>query len=150
MLFKVPSLPRRGFRGGLIWPLLNKELKTGKIYNRKIDNEKRKSLRNNMTKAEEILWGEIKNRKILGFKFRRQFGIGAYVVDFYCTELKFVIEIDGATHLTDEEIEYDRNRENEIKQLDIRFIRFTNIEIYEALEYVLERLKAKIQELAVK
>ncbi len=103
-----------------------------------------------MTKAEAILWGELKNRKILGFKFRRQFGIGAYVVDFYCTELKFAIEVDGATHQTDEELEYDRMREEEIRQLDIQFIRFSNTEIYEALEYVIESLKTKIEVLAVK
>jgi very-short-patch-repair endonuclease len=103
-----------------------------------------------MTKAEAILWGELKNRKILGFKFRRQFGIGAYVVDFYCTELKLAIEVDGATHQTDEELEYDRMREEEIRQLDIQFIRFSNTEIYEALEHVIENLKTKIEVLAVK
>lgn len=75
----------------------------GNIYNRLADTEKRKTLRNNMTKAEAILWRELKKRKMLGFKFRRQFGIGAYVADFYCTELKLVIEIDGVTHCTDEE-----------------------------------------------
>jgi len=122
----------------------------GKIYNRKIDYEKRKTLRNNMTKAEAILWGEIKNRKILGFKFRRQFGIGAYVVDFYCTELKLAIEVDGVTHQTVEELEYDRSREDEIRPLNIQFIRFTNTEIYETLEYVIESLKKKIEELAIK
>jgi very-short-patch-repair endonuclease len=100
-----------------------------------------------MTKAETILWGEIKNRKILGFKFRRQFGIGAYVVDFYCAELKFAIEVDGATHQTDEELEYDRMREEEIRQLDIQFIRFSNTEIYEALNFVIDSIKTKIQEL---
>lgn len=119
----------------------------GKIYNRQVDNEKRKKLRNNMTKAEAILWREIKNRKILGFKFRRQFGIGAYVVDFYCTELKLAIEVDGATHQTDDEKEYDKARELEISQLDIQFIRFTNPEIYDDLDNVLEKIKAKIEEL---
>lgn len=122
----------------------------GKIYNRQIDNEKRKTLRNNLTKAEAILWGGIKNRKILGFKFRRQFGIGAYVVDFYCTELKLAIEVDGVTHQTVEELEYDRDREEEIRQLDIQFIRFSNTDVYEALDYVIESIKTKIEELAVK
>ncbi len=119
----------------------------GKIYNRQVDNEKRKTLRNNMTKAEAILWGELKNRKILGCKFRRQFAIGAYVVDFYCTELKLVIEVDGATHLTDEEKEYDKRRELEIGQLEVQFIRFTNPEIYQALDFVIDSIKTKIQEL---
>ena len=122
----------------------------GKIYNRKEDYDKRKTLRNNMTKAEAILWGEIKNRKILGFKFRRQFGIGAYVVDFFCTELKLAIEVDGATHHTDEELEYDNRREGDINQLDIHFIRFSNDEIYEALDHVIVCLKAKVESLAAK
>ena len=119
----------------------------GNIYNRLADTEKRKTLRNNMTKAEAILWRELKKRKMLGFKFRRQFGIGAYVVDFYCTELKLVIEIDGVTHCTDEEKEYDKRRESEIAQLDIKFIRFINPEIYDDLYNVLEKIKAKIVEL---
>ncbi|MEO8514436.1 MAG: endonuclease domain-containing protein [Ignavibacteria bacterium] len=137
---QVPSLQRRGFRGGL---------NTGKIYNRQQDNEKRKKLRNNMTKAEAILWRELKSKKILGFKFRRQFGIGAYVVDFYCTELKLIIEVDGVTHCTDEEKEYDSRRESEIEQLDIKFLRFTNPEIYDDLYNVLEKIKAKVEELKI-
>lgn len=118
----------------------------GNIYNRLADTEKRKKLRNNMTKAEVVLRREIKNRQILGVKFRRQFGIGAYVVDFYCTELKLVIEIDGVTHCTDEEKEHDKRRQSEIAQLDIKFIRFTNPEIYDDLYNVLEKIKAKIVE----
>jgi very-short-patch-repair endonuclease len=54
----------------------------GKIYNRRLETEKRKLLRRNMTKAETLLWNEIKGRKILGIKFRRQFSIGSYAVDF--------------------------------------------------------------------
>ena len=119
----------------------------GKIYNRQIDNEKRKKLRNNLTRAEAILWRKIRNRQMLGVKFRRQFGIGSYVVDFYCTELKLIIEVDGATHYTDEEKEYDKRREAEIEQLDIKFLRFTNPEIYDDLYNVLEMIKAKIEEL---
>ncbi|MBN8585677.1 MAG: DUF559 domain-containing protein [Ignavibacteria bacterium] len=103
-----------------------------------------------MTKAEAILWDEIKNRKILGVKFRRQFGIGAYVVDFYCNELKIAVEVDGATHQTDAELEYDRTREEEIRQLDIHFIRFSNIEIYQSLDHVIESLKTKVEFLAAK
>jgi very-short-patch-repair endonuclease len=120
----------------------------GKIYNRQVDNEKRKKLRKNMTKAEAILWREIKDKKILGYKFRRQFGIGAYVVDFYCPSLKLVIEVDGVTHCTEEEKEYDRQRQTEIEQFNINFVRFTNPEIYDDLYNVLEKIKAKIEELA--
>jgi len=97
-----------------------------------------------MTKAEAILWRELKDKKMLGFKFRRQFGIGGYVVDFYCPSLKLAIEADGATHYTDEEKEYDRKRESEISELNIKFLRFTNAEIYDDLYNVLEKIKAQI------
>lgn len=119
----------------------------GKIFNRVQDNEKRKKLRNNLTKAEAILWRELKNRKMLGFKFRRQYGIGAYVVDFYCTDLNLAVEVDGVTHSTDEEKEYDSRRESDIGQLGIQFLRFTNPEIYEDLHNVLEKIKTKITEI---
>ena len=84
---------------------------------------------------------------MLGFKFRRQFGIGAFVVDFYCTELKLAIEADGVTYLSDEEKEYDLRRETEIRQLDINILRFTNPEIYDDLYNVLVQIKTKIIEL---
>jgi len=58
-----------------------------------------------MTKAETLLWIELKGKNIEGLKFRRQYSIEAYVVDFYCPALKLAIEVDGATHVTDEEIE---------------------------------------------
>jgi very-short-patch-repair endonuclease len=116
----------------------------GKIYNRQKDTEKRKLLRNNMTKAEALLWAKIKGRKIEGHKFRRQFGVGAYVVDFYCPQLKLAMEVDGPTHLSDEEIEYDKNRQTEIEDLNIEFLRFTNDEIYKDLYNVVERIKERV------
>ena len=102
-----------------------------------------------MTKAETFLWNEIRGRKILGVKFRRQFSIGAYVVDFYSPEIKLVIEVDGLTHLTTEEIQYDEHRQREIETLNIKFIRFTNPEIYDDLYNVLEKLKAKVEEIKI-
>ena len=104
-------------------------------------------LRRNMTKAETFLWLEIKDRKILGCKFRRQFGIGIYVVDFYCPEVKLAIEADGATHYTDEEIKYDKLRQMSIENLGVTFLRFTNSEIYEYMFNVLEKIKSVIEEL---
>lgn len=84
---------------------------------------------------------------MLGFKFRRQYGIGAYVVDFYCTELNLAVEVDGVTHSTDEEKEYDSRRDSDIGQLGIQFLRFTNPEIYEDLYNVLEKIKGKVMEI---
>ncbi|HJY62760.1 MAG TPA: endonuclease domain-containing protein, partial [Ignavibacteria bacterium] len=108
--------------------------------------EKRRELRKNMTKAEVLLWLGLKNKK-LGVRFLRQFSIKAFVVDFYCPEIKLALEIDGATHITREEIKYDKQRQEYIESLSIKFLRFDNIEIYYDMFNVLEKIKAKIKEL---
>lgn len=80
------------------------------IFNRQRDKEKRRHLRRNMTKAEVLLWLQLKNRKMLGQRFLRQYGIHAYVVDFYCPKLKLAIEVDGESHFVERAQEYDRAR----------------------------------------
>ena len=64
-----------------------------------------------MTKAECLLWIEIKSRKIEGVRFSRQIMVGRYIVDFYCKELKIAIEVDGPTHTSQKEIEADQTRQ---------------------------------------
>ncbi len=117
-----------------------------RIYNKKSEQEKRRRLRKEMTKAEVLLWLELKNKK-LGVRILRQFSVGPFVIDFYCPELKLAIEVDGVTHSTDEEIEYDKYREEAIAQLGIQFIRYTNPEIYDNRGNVIEKIKKKIEEL---
>ena len=68
----------------------------------------RKQLRNNPTKAEQVLWKYLKNKQIKGYKFRRQHSVGNYILDFYCPALKLCIEIDGDSHFTDEGKNYDK------------------------------------------
>jgi very-short-patch-repair endonuclease len=68
-----------------------------RLHNLKFNKEVRRYLRKNLTRAEVILWQRLK-RKQLGFKFRRQHGIGPYVVDFYCAKLNLIIELDGTVH----------------------------------------------------
>jgi very-short-patch-repair endonuclease len=119
----------------------------GKIFNHQSQLEKRRLLRNNMTKAEGLLWAEIRNKKVEGAKFRRQSSIGSYVVDFYCPKLRLAIEVDGATHNTEDEKEYDKDRQTEIEQLSIEFLRFTNDRIYKDMVNVIEEIRAKVREL---
>ena len=95
------------------------------LFNKITEKEKRRKLRNNSTKAEKQLWAEIRSKKI-GFRFLRQYGVEKYVIDFYSPRLKLAIEVDGITHLTQEELEYDERRQSEIEQVGIQFIRFTN------------------------
>jgi len=100
-----------------------------------------------MTKAEVYLWLHLKGKQVLGHKFRRQYSIGPYVLDFYCPELRLAVEVDGATHITDDELEYDKNRQSEIENMYINFIRFTNEEIYKDMNGVKEKIEMKINEL---
>lgn len=117
-----------------------------RIYTKKSEQEKRRYLRKNMTRAEVLLWFELKNKK-LGVRFLRQYSIGKFVVDFYAPEIKLAIEADGVTHSTPEEIEYDAIRQRIIEENKITFLRFTNLEIYEEMHKVLENLKTEIAEL---
>jgi very-short-patch-repair endonuclease len=110
------------------------------LYNTLPYRKIRKQLRSNMPEAEKILWSRLKNKQLGGFKFRRQYGIGSYVVDFYCVKLKLAIEIDGDSHYTKKAIKYDKLREEALKCLGIKFLRFTNTDIYTNLEEVLEKV----------
>src|SRR3989338_1817930 len=86
---------------------------------------RRRELRKNQTKHEEILWEYIRNRK-LGFKFKRQYSIGGYVLDFYCPEIKLVIELDGSHHSKEENFIYDKDRTDFLKVLGCKVLRIKN------------------------
>ena len=116
------------------------------IFNSKKNKVVRRVLRKNMTEYEKILWNKIR-RDFLGVRFRRQYGIGNYIADFYCPEFKIVIEIDGGQHFEDEGLEYDRVRENDMKNLGIKTLRFTNIDILKNIDGVLEQIKIEIDDL---
>ena len=106
--------------------------------------ERRKELRNNMTAEEKIIWKYIKNNQ-LGVKFRRQHSIDYYIADFYCSELKIVIEIDGSQHYSEDGIEYDMEREEFMKSIGIRTIRFSNYDVLNNIEGVVEKIKEEIK-----
>ncbi|BFM38534.1 endonuclease domain-containing protein [Synechocystis sp. LKSZ1] len=107
------------------------------IFNQASEKEKRRQLRQNPTKAESIVWQYFKGKKIANCKFRRQYSIGPFVVDFYCPELKLAIEIDGESHDSLEAQAYDLNRQQYIEAFGISFLRFTNQQIYENAESVM-------------
>lgn len=100
-----------------------------------------RALRKNMTLAEKKLWKEVlSNRKILGFKFRRQHPFNRYIFDFYCHELKLSIEVDGEIHEENGQKEYDEMRTNHIKEFGITEIRFSNQKVEENIEAVRNKL----------
>ena len=119
----------------------------GRIYNRQDQNEKRKALRKEMSNAEVILWNHVKGRQIKNKKFRRQFGVGRYVIDFYCPEIKLAIEVDGDTHDSPDEIEYDKTRQLEIENYKIVFLRIKNEEVFKNIDEVILKIENKINEL---
>ena len=88
--------------------------------------DKRRFLRRNMTSAERIIWDELRKYK-LGFKFRRQFSIGNYILDFYCPQKRLAIEIDGEVHQFQKE--YDHVREVFLEEYNINILRFKNSEV---------------------
>jgi len=103
-----------------------------------------KTLRRNQTDAEKKLWAALRNRKLAGVKFRRQFPIGGYILDFYAPEYGLGIEADGGQHYEDTRKQRDEVRTRELSKLGVEIIRFsdrdilTNIEgVYEAIERAL-------------
>ena len=92
-----------------------------------------------MTECEIILWSHIRNN-LLGVRFRRQYGIGSYIADFYCPSLKLVIELDGSQHFTEEGLEYDKIREDFMKSLGIKTLRFNNNDVWNNIERILEEI----------
>jgi len=112
-----------------------------KIFNRLSEKAKRKNLRNQATTAEKILWYYLQGKHLEGYKFRRQYSVGPYIVDFYCPRLKLAIEVDGTSHFRDEvAIRYDRKRQKYIESFGLKFLRFTNSDIYENIDWVLEEI----------
>ena len=109
-------------------------------HNLKFLKETRKALRNNATPAEAVLWDCLKNRQLHGLKFRRQHSINLYIVDFYCPSQKIVVELDGKSHYTLGGAAYDEGRDEVLRSMGIRVIRFENKELVDDIECVLKRI----------
>ena len=91
-------------------------------------------LRKNMTEAEKAIWARLcKNQ--LGVRIRRQHPIWKYIADYYCHELKLVIEIDGGVHLLKENKEYDIGRETTLNEFGIEIMRFTNYQVINEIQH---------------
>ena len=111
------------------------------IFNKSELKERRRQLRRNMTEPERRLWQVLRNKQLDGFKFRRQYSVGAYVLDFYCPATRLAIEIDGPYHDGIEAAAHDRNRQEEIESLGIHFLRFTNDQVDMELKKVLTAIR---------
>ena len=102
-------------------------------------------LRKNMTYYEKLLWERLNGKQICGLRFRRQHPIDIFIVDFYCHEIRLVVEIDGEIHNQQEE--YDDGRSAEMGKFGIEVIRFTNKEVEENIEDVINQIEKIVNEL---
>jgi very-short-patch-repair endonuclease len=113
------------------------------IYNLKNNKDLRKTLRHNATEEEYKLWMYLKEKR-LGYKFRRQTGIGKYIIDFYCPKKKLAIELDGSQHL-EERNSYDTERTIYLNSLGIEVLRIWNNGVHNniggVIEVIVDRLK---------
>ena len=100
-----------------------------------------RNLRKQSTSQEEILWNLLRNRQFSNLKFRRQYPIGKYIVDFVCIKKKLIIELDGGQHNLDKNIEYDNQRTQFLENLGYTVIRFWNNDIDNNLDGVIMELE---------
>ena len=99
---------------------------------------KAKELRKNSTDVEIILWQQLRNRQLSGYKFRRQVPVDSYIVDFMCKSTKLIVELDGSQHA--EQQDYDKKRTQYLETKGFKVFRFWNNEIIKNLSGVLEAL----------
>jgi very-short-patch-repair endonuclease len=111
------------------------------IFNKPELKEYRRTLRKKSTSAEIALWNILKRKKIDGRKFRRQYSIGNYIVDFCCPRERIIVELDGDFHAEYYQIENDIIREKFITNQGFTVIRFENKFVFEDPEYVIGRIK---------
>jgi very-short-patch-repair endonuclease len=101
--------------------------------------EAAKQLRKNLTPAESLLWQKLRSKQLDGLKFRCQHPVGSFILDFYCPALKLVIEIDGKSHQNQQE--YDQARTDQLSYYGYHVVRFTNEEIFQDVDKVVEKIK---------
>ncbi len=106
--------------------------------------QKSRVLRRNQTDAEKKLWSILRNRQLAGVKFRRQFSVGRYILDFYSPEHGLGIEADGGQHCENGVKQKDQVRTEELFRLGVRILRFSDRDILNNIEGVCEIIKKSI------
>ena len=99
-----------------------------------------RKLRTEQTDAEQLLWSLLRNRQFCGLKFRRQYPIAPYILDFYCDEERLGIELDGGQHNEPDKQRTDKERTAFLEGKSVKIIRFWNNEVLQKTEAVLEQL----------
>jgi very-short-patch-repair endonuclease len=104
-----------------------------------------RQLRKEQTDAESLLWYLLRGRRFCGFKFRRQYAVCGYILDFYCHDIALAVELDGGGHNLEEQHLYDEERTKVLNAVGIRVVRFWNNDVLNSLEDVLEELYALLR-----
>ncbi|MDD5396673.1 MAG: endonuclease domain-containing protein [Candidatus Moranbacteria bacterium] len=110
------------------------------VHNIKAKENTRKKLRESATPQEIILWSRLR-RNQLGHRFRRQHSVGKYIVDFYCSEKKLVVELDGWQHREENNDGYDIERTEFLQSLGYKVLRFWNDEVNKNIEGVILKIE---------
>jgi len=106
--------------------------------------ERARQLRRELTPAEKKLWAHLRDRQLDGFHFRKQHAVGRFILDFFCAKAKLVVEVDGDSHA--DQVEYDEERTKWLnEQKRYRAIRFTNREVRENIEAVVEKIREELK-----
>ena len=116
-------------------------MRKNQLHNLPIMKKHRRELKKRPTPTEALLWERLRRKQLDGIKFRRQHSIGYFIVDFYCSKYKLIIEVDGEIHNRPEVIEYDEERTLYLESFGMRVIRFTNKEVMESIDEVLDKIR---------
>jgi len=103
-----------------------------------------RALRKRMTKAEVILWSKLRSRAANGFHFRKQHPAGPYIADFACLKAHLIVEVDGETHSTEDELAHDRRRDHYLHERGWRVLRVTNEDVYKHLDGVMDAIAREL------
>ena len=117
---------------------------THKLFNIQQHKKLRQKLRGSMPQPELLLWRRLRAKQ-LGAKFRRQHGIGFYIVDFYCSEKQLVIELDGDSHYSEKAQQSDVERDNYLRSKGLKVMRFTNDDVNQELDSVVLKILEEIE-----
>ena len=102
----------------------------------KLLKQRSRDLRKNLTDAEQKLWQKLRNKQIDDHKFRRQFVLGNYIVDFICIDKRLIVEVDGGQHM--DNVDYDLQRDEWLKKQNFKVLRFWNNQVLSEIDSVLE------------
>jgi len=100
-----------------------------------------------MTDAERKIWNILKNKQLFDLKFWRQYGVGDFILDFYCPQIRLAIEVDGGQHNEESSKEYDAQRSVYLKQKSIKIIRIWNNDVMKNIDGVYDFLLKIVREL---